>query len=35
VKSQPTIFTATEEQLGLKLESANGSEQILYIDHMG
>ena len=29
----PTIFTAVEEQLGLKLESAKGPVEILVIDH--
>jgi uncharacterized protein (TIGR03435 family) len=32
--SGPTIFTALEEQLGLKLESAKGPVQILVIDHI-
>lgn len=32
--SGPTIFTALEEQLGLKLESAKGPVQILVIDHV-
>ena len=32
--SGPSIFTAIEEQLGLKLESSKGSVQVLVIDHV-
>jgi uncharacterized protein (TIGR03435 family) len=32
--SGPSIFTAVQEQLGLKLESRKGSMQILVIDHV-
>ena len=32
--SGPSIFTAIEEQLGLKLESAKGPVQVLLIDHI-
>jgi uncharacterized protein (TIGR03435 family) len=30
----PSLFTALQEQLGLKLERALGSEQTLVIDHI-
>jgi uncharacterized protein (TIGR03435 family) len=31
--SRPSVFTAVQEQLGLKLESARGTVEILVIDH--
>jgi uncharacterized protein (TIGR03435 family) len=30
----PTIFTAVQEQLGLKLESSRASREVLVIDHL-
>jgi uncharacterized protein (TIGR03435 family) len=32
--SAPSLFTAIEEQLGLKLESTKGPVEILVIDHV-
>jgi uncharacterized protein (TIGR03435 family) len=32
--TEPSIFTAIEEQLGLRLESQKGSEEVLVIDHV-
>jgi uncharacterized protein (TIGR03435 family) len=32
--SGPGLFTALEEQLGLKLEPARGSVQAVFIDHI-
>lgn len=34
VSSGPSIFTALKEQLGLRLESAKGSVDVLLIDHV-
>jgi len=34
IDSGPTLFTALEEQLGLKLEPAKGPVQVLIIDHV-
>jgi uncharacterized protein (TIGR03435 family) len=35
VSDDPSIFTALEEQLGLKLEAGRGSVDILVIDSVG
>ena len=32
--TKPSIFTAIEEQLGIRLESQKGSEEVLVIDHV-
>ena len=32
--TKPSIFSALEEQLGLKLESQKGTEEVLFIDHV-
>lgn len=33
--TKPSIFAALEEQLGLRLESQKGTEEVLVIDHVG
>jgi uncharacterized protein (TIGR03435 family) len=32
--TKPSLFTALEEQLGLRLESQKGTEEVLVIDHV-
>jgi uncharacterized protein (TIGR03435 family) len=32
--TKPSIFSALEQQLGLKLESQKGTEEVLVIDHV-
>jgi len=34
IESRPSIFTAIQEQMGLKLESARGPVEVLVIDHI-